>query len=88
MPKNNIMNTQNHQETPTFSPDQLKLIRENGCNKVVINLHYPDAKLITLKKGGAYIELAHQVETMPMPAYEASALFATLSTKLKLRPND
>lgn len=78
----------NHQDAPTLSPDQLKLRRENGCNKVSINLHYPNAKIIELKNGGAYIELGNNVETMPMPAYEASALFSRLSTKLKLRAND
>lgn len=82
------MNTTNHQDAPTFSPDKLKLRRENGRSKVTINLHYPDAKIIQLKNGGAYIELGNNVETMPMPDYEASALFSRLSTKLKLRPND
>lgn len=82
------MNTTNHQDAPTITPDQLILWRKNGKGRVIIAPHYPDAKIITLKNGGAYIELAPNVETMPMPYHEATELFNRLSKKLKLRPND
>lgn len=82
------MKNTNYQYAPILSPDQLKLRRENRREKILIERHYPDAKIIPLKSGGAYIELAQHVETMPMPAYEAAELFTRLSTKLKLRSND
>ena len=88
MSKNNNMKNTNYQDGPTITPEILKLRRENGRSKILIERHYPDAKIIHLKSGGAYIELAKHVETMPMPAYEAAELFTRLSTKLKLRPND
>ncbi len=82
------MKNTSYQDAPTITPDALKLRRENGRAKILIEHHYPDAKIITLKSDDAYIELAKQVETMPMPAYEAAELFTRLSTKLKLRAND
>ena len=82
------MKNTSYQDAPTITPEILKLRRENGREKISIEPHYPGAKIIHLKSGGAYIELAQHVETMPMPAYEAAELFTRLSTKLKLRAND